>query len=64
MAAQPVDTDTTAAPAPSRDTMSLGPAGSAAKKNEETQHMDITEEMDDSLDFSEDSAAKQEAQRE
>jgi hypothetical protein len=48
MAAQPVDSDTTAAPALSRDIMSSGPAGSA--NNEETKHMEITEEeMDDSL---------------
>ena len=59
MAAHPVDTDTTAAPALAsvRDTMS---PGSLAAKETETQHMDIASpESFDSVGLSEDSPAKE-----
>ena len=59
MAAQPVDTDTTAAPlASAPDIMSPG-LGSVAAQETETQYMDMADESLDSMGLSEDSPAKE-----
>ena len=64
MAAQPVDTDTTAAPlASAPDIMSSG-LGRVAAQETETQYMDMADESLDSMGLSEDSPAPPERQPE